>query len=502
LRRLQPRAWLACVVSIPTFLGIATGDPCVLHEIAEVVPDAPAPLTKYGWSLDCDGARLVVGDVGDPSRDYIGAAYVFRLDDKGTSWDLTDDQWMQEGKLIASDGSFNHSFGKAVSISGDWIVVASRHNQFGSSSGSAYMFRREDAATPADPSDDAWVEHQKLIASDAVPDARFGDSLSLDGDWLVIGAPQCARGAPCPPGSAYVFVRSEHGTPSDLSDDQWLEHATLEELNGSEANSFGSSVNLFRNRIAVGCPGNDDRATNAGAVFVFLRDDRGTPFDSADDQWLLEATLTASDAAPWDVLGVGLAMSADTIVAGATFDEHKGVVSGSAYVYRLDDAGTPQAASDDTWGEAAKLLPSDGQEFDEFGWPIALNGDQILVAAHHHHAYAANKGAAYLFRRNGNSWVEAVQLKSRNSPSGVLGYAVGLSGELAIVGAPFRGKSPTGAVYVFPTGRDCVSLLEFAAFQNCLGTVAAGVCEAFDFEPNAVIDLVDYRQLILTLTGP
>jgi len=474
-----------------------------LHEIGEVSPDDPGPAATFGISLALDGHRLVVGDVGDPNGDFIGAAYVFRLDDDATPWDLTDDDWIQEAKLSASDGSFGRHFGNAVAIAGDWIVVGdSLDDDWGIFSGSAYMFRHDDGGTPSDMSDDGWVEHQKLTASDAAPDALFGATVSIDGDWLVVGAPQCARGIPCSAeGSAYIFRHDDNATPAELSDDSWVEHTKLQELGGSAPNGFGRAVSILGDRIAVGCPGNDDVATNAGAVFVFLRDDNSTPMDQSDDSWLSEVKLAGLDADASDRLGLGVAMSVDTIAAGAILDEQNGVVSGSAYVFQLDDAGTPWDAADDSWSEVAKLVPSDGQDFDAFGEFISIGGSRILVGARYHNGGAPGSGAAYLFRRDGASWVEGAKFIPREAgEDDQFGRAVALDGNRAFVGAPFRDEP--GAVHVFPTSRDCLSLRDFASFQDCFGAEAIGACEAIDFQPNGVIDLVDYRQLIVTLTGP
>jgi len=85
-----------------------------------------------------------------------GSAYVFYRDDNGTPGDLADDTWVEQDKWIASDPVTYDLFGKSVSISpgGGRVLIAARHGtDYGS--GKTYIFRREDAGTPSDPSDDS-----------------------------------------------------------------------------------------------------------------------------------------------------------------------------------------------------------------------------------------------------------------------------------------------------------------------------------------------------------
>src|SRR6185503_37279 len=104
--------------------------------------------------------------------------------------------WTQQAKLTASDAAAGDSFGVSVSIDGNNVLVgAFETDQDGLSSGAAYLFSR---------SGTQWTEDVKLTASDAAAGDLFGNSCSVAGDTMLIGA---RSNLPENPGSAYVFER-------------------------------------------------------------------------------------------------------------------------------------------------------------------------------------------------------------------------------------------------------------------------------------------------------
>ena len=92
-------------------------------------------------------------------------------------------------ELTAADADDYDYFGESVGLDGDRVVVgAAYNNDLGANSGSAYVFRRGDNGTPADPSDDFWVQEAKLLPADAGREDHFGNSVSIDGDRVIVGA--------------------------------------------------------------------------------------------------------------------------------------------------------------------------------------------------------------------------------------------------------------------------------------------------------------------------
>ncbi len=142
------------------------------------------------------GAPLASATYNDSST---GAAYVYRRDDAGTPLDTSDDSWLHEARLTASDADNGDQFGISVAISGDTVVVGTDADDDGGSfSGSAYVFTR---------SVTNWTEQAKLIASDAAAGDSFGFSVSLSGDTAVVGSRLDDDGG-TNSGSAYVFTRT------------------------------------------------------------------------------------------------------------------------------------------------------------------------------------------------------------------------------------------------------------------------------------------------------
>ncbi|MBR58128.1 MAG: hypothetical protein CMH54_08920, partial [Myxococcales bacterium] len=209
--------------------------------------------------------------------------------------------WTQQQKLIASDGSFADQFGESISISGDTLVVgAIEDDDHGDKSGSAYVFMR---------SGGLWTEQHKITAYDAAAGDLFGLSVSISGDTLVVGAMgddhQGNSG-----GSAYVYTRNI---------DTWLVQQKLLASDGYEGDSFGVSVAISEETVVVGAQFGNDPDT--GAIYVYVRN---------GSVWSEQQRLIASDGGSGDNFGFGVAISGDTIVGGSYRNDGKG----SVYVYQ------------------------------------------------------------------------------------------------------------------------------------------------------------------------
>ncbi len=156
--------------------------------------------------------------------------------------------------------------------------------------------------------------------------------------------------------------------------------------------------------------------------------------------------LLASDGTAGDIFGYSAAISGDTTVIAAVYDDDNGN-SGSAYVFRYNGS---------MWVEEAKLLPSDGAQDDHFGWPVAVSGDITVSGASSDDDNGTGSGSAYVFRYNGSTWVEEAKLlPSDGAQDNHFGYSVGISDGKAVIGAigdDDNGPS-SGSAYIF--GVEC-----------------------------------------------
>jgi trimeric autotransporter adhesin len=231
----------------------------------------------FGYSVAISGDTIVVGANGessnqttitnndgiassDNSATYSGAAYVFKKDGSG--------DWIQDAYLKASNAGGGDRFCN-VAISGDTIVVGAKYedsnqttitntdgvssaNNSAADSGAVYVFKKDGAGN--------WIQDAYLKASNAEANDRFGFSVAISGDTIVVGA----------------YIESSNQT-------------------------------TITNTDGVASP--DNSAISSGAAYVFKKDGSGN--------WIQDAYLKASNADSNDTFGYSVAISGDTIVVGA-----------------------------------------------------------------------------------------------------------------------------------------------------------------------------------------
>ena len=242
--------------------------------------------------------------------------------------------------------------------------------------------------------------------------------MSLDGNTLVVGAPDYDQSTNNE-GAAYVFVFD--GTA-------WSEEAQLLASDASGADSFGFDVAISGDTIVVGAPYDDSQT---GSVYVFVRS--GTV-------WSEQQKLRGATSITFDYYGTSVAVSGDTILAGAT-----GQTSGRGAAYVHVRSGT-------TWTEQAELHSTTLVGIASFGSSVALEGDTGLVGAPGAWFGPGAVGAAYLFDRSGTTWTpQPVLIASDGAINDRFGTSVDLAGTTAIIGASRVDDAGTdsGAAYVF-----------------------------------------------------
>ncbi len=303
----------------------------------------------FGASVAIDGSRALVG----APKWGTESAYVYRREDDG--------MWVQEAGLEPAGGGPG-MLGFACALDGDFAVLAAEYDP------PAYVFRRDDNGTPADANDDAWIEEAALTDG--------GFSVAIEGDTVVVGAiEEWTTGTPVVSDRIFVYRREPDGT--------WVLEATPGPA--QPVMYFGHVVAIAGDFIAVGEPG----LVGNGTVFLFRRDDAGTPSERSDDTWLEHAQLTTPTPSGF---GASLCMVGDRLLVGSPGDGPGGL----AYVFERDRNGTPLDPADDTWAPLHQLVPFDLADNDGFGSAVALTGDVALVGAQ-----GANPPALYDFAVGG-----------------------------------------------------------------------------------------------------
>ncbi len=260
------------------------------------------------------------------------------------------------------------------------------------------------------------TEHSKLHASDPGGNDRFGSAVAIDVDVIVVGAPFDDDGG-ADSGSVYVY-RHDGAV--------WVHEATLTASDAAPGDRFGSAVAVAGDVVLVGAPGKSEPGTEAGAAYVFGRD-QGGPGNWGQVRRLIPAGLAANDD-----FGIAVAMTCNHALVGAPGNDDNGIDAGAAYVFKSHKGGA------DNWGEVAKMLPFGGGALDEFGAAVSLDGDVALIGAPGNEVAGPNPGAAYIFRRKVDPelWLEIIRLTADvPGTDEEFGTSVSIGGTLALVGS-------------------------------------------------------------------
>jgi len=378
----------------------------------------------FGWSVAVSGDTVVVGapaeasnapgvngNQSDNSAPYSGAVYVFVRN--GTNWS-------QQAYLKASNPGgrplgqeFGDLFGFSVAMSGNTLLVGAfqedsnatgvngnQTNDSAPDSGAAYVFVRNGTN---------WTQQAYLKASNTGAGDRFGISVSVSGETVVVGS--------------------------------WTEGSNATGVNGNQTNN---------------------NAYAAGAAYVFERE--GT-------NWSQQAYLKASNTGAYDWFGRSVAISGDTVVVGAFQEDSDATgVNGNATNNSATDSGAAYVfvRNETNWSQQAYLKASNTGASDWFGYSVSVSGDTVVVGAAGCYHFiegggsgedsnatgvngnqtnnsAAESGAAYVFVREGTNWSQQAYLKASNTGAGdYFGKFVALSGDTVAVGAPAESSNAAG----------------------------------------------------------
>lgn len=381
---------------------------------------------RFGFAVAADGDVLVVGafnESGDVEPDTgEGAVYVYSAS-AGTPQFVT--------RLKASNADVGDLFGASVAVSGDTIVVGAPHeaslsgdpgdNSF-SRVGAVYVFQRDGGGN--------WSQLAYLKPSNLAKSRSFGQSVAIDGDVIVIGAPfdsesADGNGEVANSGAAYVFERVEGG---------WTETAYLKSATIHADDNFGFSVDVSGQTAVIGEPGEDDPGTsnpNVGAAHVFVR---------GVSAWTQQQRVVSSAFPQSERFGAAVTISGDSLAVGSSAPSSVDV----------------QHRTGVSWSLQA-TLPESGVVTQRLGASLDLRDNQLLVGDPGDNSLATGvdgardnsdaplSGAAYLFERSGSNWTLAHYLKASNTAAfDGNGQAVAMTDTILVVGADREDSNSTG----------------------------------------------------------
>ncbi len=358
-------------------------------------------------------------------------------------------------KGVASDRDEDDRMGYAVAIDGNYAVVGAYADDFGPvdpNMGSAYVFEQQGLNN--------WVEIQKLVASDQDDYDRFGWSVAISGDYIIIGAygedeDENDANNMSKAGSAYIFEKDGTGV--------WNEVQKIVASDREASDEFGWSVAIEGTTAIVGAHIEDHDETggnylyHAGSVYVFDRDGGGA--------WNQSQKIVASDRSEdinypggysgedvSDLFGGSVDIWGDYLVVGAHHHDYgpagppTGALwsSGAAYIFERN-AGV--------WSEVQKIQNFDREGWDRFGYAVAVDSIYIAVSAYSEDEIEdgvsdplTNPGSVYIFERDGGgTWNPAQKIVPNDRSSGDhFGYSVDIRDSLMVIGTHSDDHDETG----------------------------------------------------------
>lgn len=387
----------------------------------------------------------------------------------------TNNRVITENYPIGSPYVGGMHFGVRVAISGDTLAVGARLEDSPSSgvngdasavgaggSGAVYVFVRDGAG---------WMLEAYVKASNPQPSDHFGYAVALDGDTLVVGAPNedsNARGvngsqsdnSAGSAGAVYVFARSGG---------VWTQQAYLKASNTDVSSApgygdqFGWSVSVSGDTVVVGAPHEDSSATGVGGdQFNSLADGSGAAyvFVRAGTTWSQQAYLKASNTGTADSFGLSVGVSGETVVVGAPNEDSDATgvnpatgsdsafEAGAAYVF---------VRSGTTWSQQAYVKASNTRSAVGLGTSVAVAGDTLIAGAPGESSVGTGVngnpasgpggggGAAYVFARSGSTWTQQAFLKPPTTwAGGGFGTRVAATTDCVVVGNQYDWGGASG----------------------------------------------------------
>jgi hypothetical protein len=308
---------------------------------------------EFGRSVVIQGNTLFVGArfAQAGTTQGAGAVYVFKKNGK---------TWRYEDKVVSPAPQTGDNFGRALAIQGNLLVVTARKND--AEKGSAYVFEKKGKG---------YAYKASLEASDSADGDYFGQSVALQGNFIVIGARNTAGADGATAGGFYLF-RQKGG--------QWIEVTKMTPPGGKNDDQYGFAIAIKGDTIVVTARRADPAGVkNAGAVYIY---------SLKGDSVNLVTTLTPSNIKANDEFGQSVAFVGDVLAVGAWKDDiDANLDQGSIYLFRQIGG---------QWIETGIITASDGMGGDEFGYSLAAQGNRMVTGAHKADFIDQNGGAAYV----------------------------------------------------------------------------------------------------------
>lgn len=435
----------------------------------------------FGYSVAISENYAVVGAIGkdnpyDRKKRDVGAVYLYQLG--------SDDKWQIVKELFASDMAKNAQFGKSVSISGNSVLVGAwkekeDQNERNSidNAGAAYLFTRNFFG--------GWSQAQKIVSPERRKNDYFGESVSISGNTILIGASFHDEGDLGDAGAVYSYIGSFWGS--------WTFLNKLEPPDKTEKGHFGFSISIFEDQALIGAYGDNKDAKgenpiiNAGSASLFTY--------YANKGWEFKQKVVAENRAEEDRFGWAVSLNSTNAFIGAATKEieinnnNPVPEAGAVYIFNKSASGEI---------EAVKMLNlQEPRKGDQWGFSLASSSGSLIVGSPDHDkiekpgsTVVSNSGAVFLLEPCNDITVN-VDTSICNGDS------------IFLQGAYQSAEGIYYDVYPLPRGNDSIVITNLTVFPVTITESSASVCEGSsiwlggDYQTEPGI----YTDTLIAITG-
>lgn len=381
---------------------------------AHVTPSDGTSGDRFGSAVAIGGSHLLSGAPLQGSSGYhAGVVYAF---------EASDTEWVEVQHIRPDDLAAYGEFGTAIAIEGDFAAIGWKAaSTVANGAGMVVLYEW---------SDGLWQELDRIWDPEAEAGDRFGTSIDIDGDWMIIGC-QLDDVNGTDSGSALVFNRSKDG---------WVFEQRLEPSGGGPFHWAGHAVAIDGSRAVVGAYLESvDGHQAAGAAYLYHRDEAG--------HWSEETRLVADDPVSGDYFGYSVSLEGDRLAVGSILNDAPLEDSGEVYLFEHVEGA---------WVLEHLPPPDDGGEF---GYALALDGADLFVGAVYHPGNGIANGAVYHFEHDGDQWAwSTTWLPMDGADNCFFGASLSTNGLSLAIGAPHENITGlgSGAVYVHDLDAPCL----------------------------------------------
>jgi hypothetical protein len=292
-----------------------------------------------------------------------GSAHIFQY---------VGNEWVQAQRLTDNPGHTYDGFGNSVAIAGNFAVVGQEGDDIGANvnQGSVCIFQYNGTS---------WILTQKLTDPSGIAYDLFGSSVSISGNYLIVGA----RGGAVGPNLDYGYASIYRYNGSS-----WIFQQKLSDIDGADGDGFGYSVSISGNDVLIGSY-NDDMGANSNQGSVCF-------FRYNGSSWALVQKMTSATAQADQNYGSSVSIAGTYAVVGApNRDINMNMNQGKAYAYQYNGF---------SWVMIQEMEGDPGGVNDRFGNSVQISGNYMIIGGQDFHPTSSGRGSAMIYIRLGGGW--------------------------------------------------------------------------------------------------